>query len=101
MQDPLSMVMALRRPGLLIRAARHGVADYRREAHLPRILSYGRLPRPAQALIQLMEKEAELNDARVEGRATYSLPRHIDVLIALMGESQVLRAARQTEPETT
>ena len=101
MQDPLSMVAMLRRPALLIRAARHGVRDYRRETHLPRILNYARVPRPAEALIMLIEREGELNQARLDDSATYSLPRHVDILIALMGESQALRAARQAATALT
>ena len=38
MQDILSLLSSLRRPRLLIRAARIGADDYRREHHLWRIL---------------------------------------------------------------
>ncbi|MFL4471018.1 DUF6477 family protein [Tateyamaria armeniaca] len=65
MQDILSMLNALHRPRLLIRAARIGAEDYRRAAHLPRILGYGHLPRHGNALMRLMEVEGELNALRL------------------------------------
>ena len=92
MQDVLSILNALHRPRLLIRAARAGAADYNRKRHLQRILGYGALPRTAPALMRLIELERGLNDARKEDDAGYSLPRHLDVLIAMMGEAQLLRA---------
>ena len=94
MQDILSMLNTLRRPRLLIRAARIGSQDYRRERHLQRLLGYGALPRPAAALLRLMEIEREMNEQRSGDEAGYSLTRHLDILIAMMGEAQLLRAMR-------
>ncbi|MBW4708808.1 hypothetical protein KX928_13545 [Roseobacter sp. YSTF-M11] len=94
MQDLLSMLHALRRPPLLMRAARIGAEDYRRSVHLPRLLGYGVLPKHGAALLRLMEIEAELNVQRTSGNASYSLIRHVDVLIAMLGEARVLRAAQ-------
>ncbi len=94
MQDILSMLNTLRRPRLLIRAARIGSQDYRRERHLQRLLGYGALPRPAAALLRLMEIEREMNEQRNGDEAGYSLTRHLDILIAMMGEAQLLRAMR-------
>ena len=92
MQDVLSMLAALRRPRLLIRTARLGTEAYRRDSHLQRLLGYGTVPRSAPALMRLMALEAEENDRRRTGDAGYSLARHIDLLIAMMGEAQILRA---------
>lgn len=94
MKDALSMVASVRRPKLLIRAARHGQAEYNRETHLPRVLSYGRIPRPGEAVMLLLEREALVNEARKVGAASYSLVRHVDLLIALMGEAHLLRASQ-------
>ncbi|MCB1311527.1 MAG: hypothetical protein KDK29_06385 [Sedimentitalea sp.] len=94
MQDILSMLNTLRRPRLLIRAARIGAQEYRRERHLQRLLGYGALPRPAAALLRLMEIEREMNEQRSGDEAGYSLTRHLDILIAMMGEAQLLRAMR-------
>ncbi|WP_240453897.1 DUF6477 family protein [Chachezhania antarctica] len=97
MQDILSMLNSLRRPRLLIRAARFGAREYRRERHLQRILGYGALPRPATALMRLMELEREQDDWRKANEASYSLPRHLDLLIAIMGEAEILQSARASE----
>lgn len=94
MQDLMSMLNSLRRPQLLIRAARYGAQEYRRDRHLQRLLGYGTLPRPAAAIMRLMELERTLDDQRREDDAGYSLPRHVDVLIAMMGEAQLMRASR-------
>ena len=96
MQDVLSMLQALRRPPLLMRAARIGADDYQRAAHLPRLLGYGILPRHGAALMKLMELENTMNDQRRSGDTSYSLVKHVDVLIAMVGEARVLRAAQTT-----
>jgi hypothetical protein len=94
MQDVQSMMDRLKRPKLLIRAARMGAEDYKRETHLPRVLGYGQLPKAADALMRLMQREAALNDQRKTQDASYSLPCHLDVLIAMVGESRILRASQ-------
>lgn len=94
MQDILSMLHALRRPSLLMRAARIGAEDYRRSNHLPRLLGYGMMPRHGAALMKLMEMESELNEQRVSGNSSYSLIKHVDVLIAMVAEARVLRASQ-------
>ncbi|WP_298969667.1 DUF6477 family protein [uncultured Roseobacter sp.] len=94
MQDLLSMLHAIRRPPLLMRAARIGAEDYRRSVHLPRLLGYGVLPRHGSALFRLIEIEADLNTQRTSGDTSYSLIRHVDVLIAMLGEARVLRASQ-------
>jgi hypothetical protein len=88
------MLQALRRPPLLMRAARIGADDYRRGGHLPRLLGYGMLPRHGAALMKLMELENDLNAQRVSGNTSYSLIKHVDILIAMVGESRILRAAQ-------
>ena len=93
MQDILSMLHALRRPSLLMRAARIGADDYRRNTHLPRLLGYSVLPRHGSALIKLMELEAGLNDQRLTSNTSYSLVKHVDILIAMVGEARVMRAS--------
>ena len=94
MQDILSMLNALRRPRLLMRAARIGAEDYRRNAHLPRLLGYGQMPRHGAALMRLVEIESDLNDQRLSEDSAYSLLRHIDVLIAIVGEARIMRASQ-------
>jgi hypothetical protein len=99
MQDVITMLQNTHRPRLMMRAARAGAETYRREAHLPRLLGYGTLPRHGQALMKLMELEADQDKRRRAGDAGYSLLRHIELLIAMVGEARVLRAA-QSAPAT-
>lgn len=94
MKDVLSMLNDLRRPRLLIRAARIGAQDYRRAPHLNRILGFGSLPRPGAALMHLMELEAELDSRRRIEDAGYSVSRHVEVLTAMMGEARLMREAQ-------
>ncbi|MCR9157938.1 MAG: DUF6477 family protein [Rhodobacteraceae bacterium] len=95
MLDLLTQIATLRRPRLLIRAARIGAQSYRREARLPRLLGYGVTPRLGPTLTKLMALEAEMNEKRENGDAGYSIAAHVDLLIAIMGESQLLRAQTQ------
>lgn len=94
MQDILTMLNKLHRPRLLIRAARLGAQDYIRDTHLRRLFGYSTPPRPAAALMQLIDLERGLNEQRRSDDAGYSLTRHLDILIAMMGEVQLLRAVR-------
>lgn len=93
MKDILGLLNDLRRPRLLIRAARIGAQDYRRNPHLNRLLGYGALPRPGAALMRLGEIESELNERRHADDAAYSVSRHVEVLTAMMGEARILREA--------
>tara|TARA_R110002012_G_scaffold12287_11_gene54948 strand:+ start:6552 stop:6848 length:297 start_codon:yes stop_codon:yes gene_type:complete len=91
MQDILSRLNAIHRPHLLMRAARIGAENYRRSIHLRRLLGFDGYPRSGAALIQLIEIEAELNTQRKMADAGYSLIRHVEVLIAMIGEARLLR----------
>lgn len=90
MTDFLQTLKNLRRPRLLIRAARHGVMDYNRNRDLQRILRGQGLPGPSRTVPRLMDMEAEFENARRTGDAGYSIMRHIEVLIALMSEARML-----------
>jgi hypothetical protein len=92
MLDILGVIGQLTRPALLVRTARFGVDDYRRCLHLKRLLRCEALPRSGEALLRLIEVEAVLNEKRIAEQADYSIARHIDVLIAIMGEARLLRA---------
>ncbi|WP_037307150.1 DUF6477 family protein [Ruegeria halocynthiae] len=94
MQDLMTMIKTLRRPRLLVRAAKLGAQDYDRDRHLQRTLGYGSLPGTGTALVRLMEMEKEVNAQRLAEDATYSLVRHLDLLIALLGEAQLFQASR-------
>lgn len=93
MTDLFSVLNALRRPKLLIRAARCGVADYRRERDLKRILRQSRASAPVQALGSLLAEETRLEANREAGEATYSIQRHVAVLTAILAEARLLPQA--------
>lgn len=93
MQDILGRLSALRRPPLLVRAARIGAQEYRRDAHLARALGETPPTRTASALMSLLELEGMLNAARKRGVAEYSPSRHVEVLSAMMAEAQLMHTA--------
>lgn len=77
---------SLRRPSLLIRAARHGLREYDRKKDLRRVLRNGETAQPGAALTALLETEAQHEATRKAGDASYSVSRHLEALIALMAE---------------
>ncbi len=88
MLDLKTQLTNLKRPKLLVRAASFGQKDYRRRTHLPRLLG-GVVPTNASAImVQLCDLENHLNSLRKTRDAAYSVARHIEVLIALIAESQ-------------
>ncbi len=98
MHTILTTLDKMKRPRLLIRAARIGTADYRRDVHLKRHLGGGPLPRSEPALEQLVEIETEVNDLRLSRNAGYSAVKHVDLLIAMMGEARILRTTHPFSP---
>lgn len=94
MQCLSTMLANLRRPKLLVSAARIGVSDYRRKVHLTGILHCSRMPGSGEAVMKLLDIEADMNMARLNGEATYSPLRHVSILIALLGEARLLRASQ-------
>ena len=80
----------LRRPPLLVRAARLGTASYARDAVLPQLLGAGTVPTVRAALARLIEVEAAQDDARRAGAIHYRAAHHVALLIAVMGEAQLL-----------
>ena len=89
MTDCRTMLETLRRPRLLMRAARFGLAEYRRERDLRRYVAT--VASPEDTVHSLMSVEARLEATRIAGDAAYSVARHIEVLIALLAEAQFLR----------
>ena len=88
MTSATSALSKLRRPRLLIRAARHGVAEYDRAAGLARLLDIANASDPDAQLSALLAAEADAEASRKAGAATYSVTRHIELLVALMGEAR-------------
>ena len=90
MNDLGNTLHTLRRPRLLVRAARFGLNDYNRSKDFKRITRAEAIPAPDRAVRKLIALEADLEERRVDGAATYSVSRHVDILIALMAEARLL-----------
>ncbi|MDZ4137698.1 MAG: DUF6477 family protein [Erythrobacter sp.] len=90
MTDFRRLLAELHRPRLLIRAARHGMTDYRRDRDLRRLINTQGFATPEVALPRLLSEEERLEAIRRTGDAGYSLSRHIELLIALMAEARLL-----------
>jgi len=93
MLDIHSLLKNLKRPRLLVQAARFGVDDFRRDPDLLRLLNTEKAPGPSESILLLMDLESEMNEARMSHVATYSLSRHIDALTAIMAEQRLLSDA--------
>ena len=85
------MTPPIKRPRILVTAAKIGLENYHREKGLARLLRMSKTPEPEIALARLSDAEHVLNKDRLEGVATYSIERHIDVLTALLAEMRLTR----------
>lgn len=90
MTDFRTILSDLRRPALLLRAARLGMLDYQRDRDLKRLLRMEGAISPDKTLPRLIDEEQRLEAVRKAGDVSYSLNRHIEVLIAMMSELRLL-----------
>ena len=87
MTDLTRTLKDLRRPRILVSAARKGMALYRRDRDLRRILSGE--ARAAETGGRLLAAESRMEAERTAGNAGYSIGAHIAVLTALMAEASL------------
>ncbi|PZQ46852.1 MAG: hypothetical protein DI556_19000 [Rhodovulum sulfidophilum] len=92
MTEFAALLTALRRPKILIRAARAGLVDYRRERDLKR-LRRSEKAAPDATFGALLAEEDLLEAHRAAGEATYDPRRHIAVLTALLAEARLAQGA--------
>lgn len=85
MTDFAAALTELRRPKILIRAARAGLAEYRPERDLKRLVRGERDP-----LQPLLVEESRLEATRAAGAGAYNIHRHVAVLTALLAEARRL-----------
>lgn len=90
MTDFRTLLAEIRRPRLLLRAARFGMTEYNRDRDLKRVLAGAAPASPERAVPELIAVEERLEAHRRAGDAGYSLTRHIEVLIALLSELRLL-----------
>ena len=90
MRDIRTALEAMRRPRLLMTAARSGLVNYKRDRDLRRLI--GTDPRTPMeiTLPKLLSEEMRLEAIRLTGDAAYPVGRHVDVLIALLAEASLL-----------
>mgnify|MGYP000580644773 CR=1 FL=1 len=81
---------AIRRPKILVRAAKIGLEWYRRERDLTKVIHAMTTPAPERAGERLVAAERGLEKVRGTGQANYDVQRHIAVLTALLGEARLL-----------
>lgn len=95
MTDFRNLLSDLRRPALLLRAARFGLSDYQRDRDLKRLLRQAAAGGPEKTLPRLIHEENLLEETRKAGDASYSLTRHVELLIALLAELNLLPKSQQ------
>ncbi|MBL1436151.1 MAG: hypothetical protein COB08_008135 [Rhodobacteraceae bacterium] len=76
-------IVNIRRPKILMQAARICAKGYRRETMLPHLLGAN----TTRVLAQLKAQEKDMEDERQARISTYSPQAHVEVLSALMAES--------------
>ncbi len=94
----INTVSQTRRPRLLLRTARFGLQEYRRECDLKRVLRLPAAPPPGPATVRaLIELEAQIEAHRLRPAHgigdTWRPARHVEVMIALMAEAQLMAEA--------
>ena len=87
MTDFCTVIANLKRPKLLIHAARIGAGDYSRARDLPNAQGKS----GANLLGWLLIREAEQNAARLEQPTIYSPALHVRFLTALLAESRNIK----------
>ena len=88
MRDTLAILETIKRPRLLMQAARHGLVAYRRTRDLRRLI--GAETTPVLAVTQLISAEEKVEQTRLSGEADYTAARHIELLAALIAEASRL-----------
>ena len=84
MTDFRALLADLRRPQLLIRAARCGLADYRRERDLRRLIDANTTP--DRAVTRLLSEEERLETTRRAGEASYAVEAAETLVITQPGD---------------
>ncbi|MGR3467422.1 MAG: DUF6477 family protein [Shimia sp.] len=91
MQDIFTALRDLRRPRLLIQAARHGELTFNRARRLKHLIGKDPLPGSTECAVRLLDKERGLDHLRKSGDAAYDIAQHVEVLTALMAETRLMQ----------
>lgn len=90
----------LKRPRLLVQAARFGLDGYKRERDLLRLLHLTQVPKISEGLVMLTSCERELEAQRKDDAPFYSYARHIELLTAIMAETGLLAQTSKNRSTT-
>lgn len=93
MKDILGVLADIRRPRLLLSAAREVAKNGRCSGSLQRLLGPQLGASTGATLLQLLELEAGLDEMRRKRIGGYSPRRHIEVLAAVLGQAEQLKRA--------
>lgn len=85
----------LRRPKILIRAARAGVSEYRRDRDLKRLVRDAGGAAPRDPMAPLLAEERRLETTRTTGAGAYNIHRHVAVLTAILAEARQFAEAAE------
>lgn len=91
----IQLLENLKRPKILVRAARLGLSNYNRETDLPRITRTHKPGSSSATIDRLLNQEHRLETARKSGDASYSVHRHIRVLTAVLAEARLALKQQQ------
>jgi len=102
----LAAIASTRRPRLLLRTARIGMQEYRRETDLRRVLRLPAAPPPGPATVRaLLELESQIEAQRTRPEHsvgdTWRPVRHVEVMITLMAEAHLMAEAVPIPPLPT
>ena len=93
MTDLSKFLSQIRRPKLLVRAARMGLLHYKADRDMPRLVRAH--TKAVERVKSLIAEEQRLEDGRQTGDSTYSIQSHVGILTALIAETR-LRASSPT-----
>ncbi len=77
----------LRRPKLLVRAARAAMQEYSRHRDLKQISGISSKLNGRHLFAALLQEEITMEESRLLGDATYNVRNHICIITALLAES--------------
>ncbi len=84
--QPKDVEIVMKRPKILLLAAKVGLKTYSRNKELKRLFKTRTVPQPPHALRMLRIREMYLEKARKKGKAAYDMKLHIQVMTALLQE---------------
>ncbi len=90
MLNIIDILNGLKRPKILVRAARLSLEEYNRDRELRRITKTSQNTCQDSVFDRLLAHENYLEDARCNGDASYSIQRHIQVLTAMLAEAKLI-----------